>query len=43
MYKYCINTVSISEWKSMGLSDEIIKPPDISIAPTAKYSGKKVA
>ena len=32
MYRYCekiCNTGYISEWKSQGLSDEIIKPPSI--------------
>ena len=38
------NTEYISEWKSKGLSDEIIKPPttyNISLAPALSYIGKK--
>ena len=39
------NTEYISEWKSKGLSDEIIKPPttyNISLAPALSYIGKKI-
>ena len=38
------NTEYISELKSKGLSDEIIKPPttyNISLAPALSYTGKK--
>ena len=31
------NTNNISEWKSEGLSDEVIKPPDNSLALTQGY------
>ena len=40
MYKYLkriSNTDNISEWKSKKLSDEVIKPPDNSLAPTLGY------
>ena len=40
MYKYLkkfYNTESISLWVSKGLSNEIIKPPDNTLAPTVKY------
>ena len=43
MYKYLkkiSNTDNISEWKSKGLSDEVIKPPDNSLAPTLGYDSK---
>ena len=45
MYKYFWkigDTKSISEWKSKGLSDEIVKPPNNSLAPTVKYYGKRM-
>ena len=44
MYKYFIkigNSNHISEWKSQGLSNEIIKP-DNTLAPTLKYTGKRM-
>ena len=44
MYKYLqkkSNTNNISEWKSEGLSDEVIKPPDNSLAPTLGYDSKR--
>ena len=45
MYKYFKktgNTESISSWKSKGLSNEIIKSLDNTLAPTVKYTGKKI-
>ena len=39
-----IGDTDISEWKSKGLSNEIIKPPNIcdnSIAPGLSYIGNK--
>ena len=43
MYK-CLKTISntdnISEWKSKGLPDEVIKPPDNSLTPTLGYDSK---
>ena len=45
MYKYfkkIVNTESISSWESKGLSNEIIKPPDNTLALTVKYSGKRI-
>ena len=45
MYKYLkkiSNTDNISEWKSKGLSDEVIKPPDNSLAPTLGYNSKRM-
>ena len=48
MYRYfkkISNTYHISEWKSKGLSDEVIKPPstdDNSLPPTLDYVGNKI-
>ena len=45
MYKYLqkiSNTENISEQKSKELSDEVIKPPDNSIAPTLGYDSKSM-
>ena len=45
MYKYFKkigNTDNISEWKSKGLSDEIIKSTDNILAPTLKCNGIKM-
>ena len=46
MRKYLLkkisNTNSISQWKSKGLSDEVIKPPDNSLAPTPGYDNKRM-
>ena len=48
MYKYfkkVSNTDHISEWKSKGISDEVIKrptTPDNSLAPTLNYIGNKI-
>ena len=45
MYKYfkkIVNTESISSWESKELSNEIIKPPDNTLALTVKYSGKRI-
>ena len=45
MYKYLKkirNTDNISEWKSKALSDEVIKPPDNSLAPTLGYDDKRM-
>ena len=36
------NTESVSEWKSKGLSDEVIKPPNNTLAPKVKYTGKRM-
>ena len=43
-FKESDNTNQISEWKSKGLSDEIIKPPatsNNSLAPALNYVGTK--
>ena len=43
-FKRISNTDYISQWKSKGLSDEIIKPPttsDNSLAPALNYNGNK--
>ena len=45
MYKYFKkigSTKSILSWESKGLSDEVIKPPNNSLAPTVKYAGKRM-
>ena len=45
MYKYFKkigDTESISEWKSKGLPDEIIEPPNNSLAPTLQYTGERM-
>ena len=45
MYKYLKkigNTDNISSWKSKGFSNEVIKPPDNTIAPELIYSGEKM-
>ena len=45
MYKYSKkigNTESISSWESKDLSNEIIKPPYNTLAPTVKYAGKRI-
>ena len=48
MYKYFKkigNTDHFSEWRSKGLSDEVIKPPatsEDSLAPTLNYVGNKI-
>ena len=45
MYKYFKkigNTDNISEWKSKGLFDEIIKSTDNILAPTLKCTGIKM-
>ena len=41
--KFNPKTGLLSEWKSKGLSDKIIKPPDTSLAPTPgfKNDGKR--
>ena len=39
-FKKIGDTESISEWKSKGLSDEIIKHPNNSLAPTLKCASK---
>ena len=44
-FKKIGNTDHISEWKSKGLSDEVIKPPssdDNSLVPALKYVGNKI-
>ena len=48
MKKYFLkigNTDHISEWKSKGLSDEVIKPPtssNNSLVPALSYFGNKI-
>ena len=45
MYKYFKkigNTDNISEWKSKGLSNEVIKRLDNTLAPELIYSGKRM-
>ena len=45
MYKYFKkigSTENISSWESKGLSDEVIKPPNNTLAPELIYSGKKM-
>ena len=45
MYKYFKkigSTENISSWESKGLSNEVIKPPDNTLAPELSYSGKKM-
>ena len=45
MYKYfkkIDNTEIISTWESKGLSNEIIKPADNTLAPTVNYTGKVI-
>ena len=41
-FKKIGNTERVSEWKSKGLSDEVIKPSDNTLAPTVKYTGKRM-
>ena len=41
-FKNIGNTDNISEWKSRGLYNEVIKPPDNALAPELIYSGKRV-
>ena len=41
-FKKTGNTERVSEWKSKGLSDEVIKPSDNTLAPTVKYTGKRM-
>ena len=45
-FKKIANTKSISSWKSIGLSDEVIKSPTInnnSLAPTLEYIDKNMS
>ena len=45
MHKYFLkisSTKSIAEWKSKGLSDEVIKPFNNSVAPTVKFTGERM-
>ena len=45
MYEYLKkigNTDNISSWKSKGLSNEVIKPPDNTLSPELIFSGKKM-
>ena len=37
-FKRSTITYDVIEWKSKGLVDEIIKPPDISLAPTFVFN-----
>ena len=36
------STEGISELESKGLSNEVIKPPDISLAPEVKFTGERM-
>ena len=40
-FKKISSTKSIAEWKSKGLSDEVIKTSNNSLAPTVKFTGEK--
>ena len=40
VFKTISNTNNISEWKSKGLSDEVIKHPDNTLASTPGYDSK---
>ena len=45
MYKYFKkigNTENISEQKSRGLSDKVIKPTDNKLSPTLEHAGKRM-
>ena len=45
MYKYLLkigSTESIAEWESKGLSNEVFKPLDNSLAPEVKFTGKRM-
>ena len=45
MYKYFIKigiTESIAEWESERLSNEVIKPPDNTLSPEVKFTGKRM-
>ena len=46
MYKYFLkkigSTKSIAEWKSKGLTGEVIKSSINSLAPTVKFAGKRM-
>ena len=44
MYKYLKknSTISISSWESKGLYNEVIKPPDNSLVPAVKFTGKRM-
>ena len=45
LYKYFKktgNTNNISEWKSKGLSNEVTKTPDNTLAPKLIYFGKRM-
>ena len=37
-----VNTKNISEWKSKGLSDKIIKPPNNALALKLEHDGKRI-
>ena len=37
-FKFNPKTGRISEWKSEGLTDGIIKPPDTTLAPTPEFN-----
>ena len=41
-FKKIGNTESISSWKSIGFSNEVIKPTDKSLAPAVKYTGRRM-
>ena len=45
MYK-CFKTIGstegIAEWESKGLSNEVVKPPNNALAPSVKFTGKKI-
>ena len=40
-FRFNPSTDLISEWKSKGLSNKIIKPPDNSLAPIPGFKGDK--
>ena len=41
-FKKIGSTESIAEWESKGLSNEVIKPPDNTIALEVKFNGKRM-
>ena len=41
-FKKICNTENISSWESKGFSDEVIKPPDKTLVPTLKNTGKRM-
>ena len=41
-FKKVDNADNISEWKSKGLFNEVIKPPDNTLVPTPEFTAKKI-